>query len=806
MTITSRLFIGVAVTALLAGGAGARAQTAAPPPTTGLQEVIVTAQKRPENAQKAPLAVTSLNADTLTAAHVTGATDLSRVVPDVKVSIGGAAGDPGGATAVFTIRGLGASATGPQGSAGVAVHFDGIYSQVGVSNSEFFDLERVEVDPGPQGTLYGRSAAAGAIDVVPNKPTKRFEGEVTLEGGNYGEIRSEGFVNIPVNDQLFLRGAFQTQDHDGYLSNGYDDLDAQAFRLQALYQPNDRLSIRAYGDYLHLGGKGASDIFESGATLPYIASLAPVLNSSDPRDRSIAQYCFVNGQLTQSCNQRTDATKWSTHLDISYDLGWGVLSLIPSYSEANQNDTYANAPLPFSYYNLAPFDDHQTNFEMRLNSAASSAIKWVGGFNIYHNEVSDNVNQSVAPLAGDLPVFGAGLMHPPTGFAPGVIAVNASNDQKSEQDSYAAFGQVTYPVQSWLRVTVGGRYNYDEASYDGALTTNSQLIYYVNGPLFPPPLAGPTDITTPVTTGPLSSKVDFHAFTYRVAVDADLTPTSLVYASIGSGYKPGGLSDGASPSANSAGQLTVLGSQLTPALTAAQVAQYAPNNAFGPEKVTHYEVGSKNRFWNNRLQINDALYYDDYSNYQNGQTEVVNPLIYRVQGFIVTNAGKAEVYGNELSAKFQATPNDVLGASLNYLHATFTSYVAPGYLTPSGAAPAVNLAGKPLPNAPEWSSNLSYQHFMDLPDGSQLVGSVFSSLSDGYWTDYAESLGTHQGAFTRTTLDLTWNSASRLWKVTGFVNNLEDAVVKSFGLASAGYSQVHLDPPRTFGVSVSRRF
>jgi iron complex outermembrane receptor protein len=753
-----------------------------------LEEIVVTANKRSESAQRAPLAVTSVSASEMSAAHISGVDDLFRVVPNVQVDVGGSTGDPGGANAQFAIRGLGASATGPQGSAGVAVHFDGVFRQNGLSNGEFYDLQRVEVDPGPQGTLYGRSAAAGAVNVIPNVPTHEFGAEATIEAGNYSEVRTQAMLNLPLSEIFAVRGAFQSIRHDGYFSNGYDDENTQSGRLQALLTPNSDLSIRLYTDYTHIGGTGASLVFLDGAGIGPLQQLFPQLTSANIRDRSIAQYCLADGAIVDTCGQQVDVTKWSTHIDASYNVGWGVVTVLPAFNVQNERAYNSNAPIPLSVYANDPFDQNQTSIELRLSDPGTSQFKWVGGVNYYYNHVHDFVDQSInvlVPLAT------------PVGNIPGAVQISSIDEFTAAQKSYAAFGQMVYPVLDWLRVTAGARYNHDTASYQGDLATNSQKVYILNGPLVATP------VPTPIATGPLSSSVAFDAVTYRIALDADVGPNSIVYVSVGTGYKPGGLNDGGPTSTNTPEQLALLSAQN--GLSVAALEKLAPSQSFGPEKVTHFELGSKNRFWNNRLEINDALYYDDYKNYQNGDTQVVNPLLFQTQGFVITNAGKSRVYGNELSAKYQLTQADLLTASVNYLRAYFTSYVAPANLSASGEVPAQDYSGNVLPNAPLFSANLSYAHTFTLTDGGHVTAGLYTHLTDGYWTYFAESPGTYQPHYSTTTADLTWSSPSGRWSVSAFGKNLENKTILTFGEAAAEYTAGHLNAPRTYGASVTVR-
>jgi iron complex outermembrane recepter protein len=783
-----KFMFGSSAIALAMASSPAFAQT--PAEEGGIADIIVTAQKRVEDGQKAPLAVTVLTTDVLAAAHINGATDLQRVIPNLTAQVGGGAGDPGGGNTLFTIRGLGASASGPQGSTGVAAHFDGVYRQDGISNSEFFDLERIEVDPGPQGTLYGRSAAAGAINIISAKPklgTNEFAGSVSY--GNYNSLTTQGMANLTAGDKYAVRLAFQTQDHDGYYSNGYDALHAFSGRVQFLIKPDDAFSVRLMASFAQLRGVGQGNVFIDGPSFPLLAAVVPRAANKDLRTASISELCLVKG-VVSTCRQDAKINKTSALAEITYDFGGAVLTLLPAWNKTVRQSTNANAPLPLSYYNQSPYSNEQFNFEGRLSSPADSTLKWVVGGNYYDNKVTTFVDQFINVLVPVIPLPSPPF--PPGTSVRGVAASNAFQDQKSKQQSTAVFGQATYPITDSVRVTLGGRYNWDKSTGTQTLGNVSNVIYANTG--FGPVTPGsvlrvllPAPITTPAQTGSQS----FQAFTYRVAIDADIGPRSLVYASVGSGYKPGGLNDGGPKSS-------------TP--TTDPNFAFAPDQFFGPEKVTHFELGSKNRFSNNTVQVNAAVYYDDYKNYQNGQTQVVNPLQFGALGFVVTNAGKARIYGAELDFKWQPTPNDAIGLSVNYLNAKFTSYTAPAYLGPNGPAPTGKFDNFALPNSPEFSGNVSYQHTFNLGSAGKIVASAFSHLTEGYYVYFAQAPGTYQGSHTSTTLDLTWTSESGKFSASGFVSNVEDKDIKVFGGFTAGYTQVGLAPPRTYGGKIAVKF
>jgi iron complex outermembrane recepter protein len=585
-----------------------------------------------------------------------------------------------------------------------------------------------------------------------------------------------------------LRVAFQTQDHDGYYSNGYDALHAFSGRVQFLIKPDDRFSVRLMASFAQLRGVGSGNVFVDGPSYPALVALVPRAANPDLRQASISELCLIKGLLS-TCRQDIDIHKTSALAEINYDFGGAVLTLLPAWNKADRQSRNANAPLPLSYYDQTPYTNEQFNFEGRLSSAADSRLKWVVGANYYDNKVKTYVNQFINVIVPVIPLPTPPF--PPGTRVVGVASSNAFQDQNSKQTSTAIFGQATYPITDAIRLTLGARYNWDKSTGAQTLGNVTNAVYVNSGfaPLVGQVLQNllPAPVTTPLQTGSQS----FQAFTYRVAIDADIGPHSLVYASIGSGYKPGGLNDGGPKSS-------------TP--TTNPNFALAPDQFFGPEKVTHIELGTKNRFMSNTLQVNAVVYYDDYKNYQNGQTQVVNPLQFGSLGFVVTNAGKARIYGAELDIKWQPTPNDMFGISANYLNAKFTSYTAPAYLGPNGPTPAAVFDNFALPNSPELSGNVSYQHTFDLGKTGKLVASAFSHLTQGYYVYFAQAPGTYQKGHSSTTLDLTWTSDGGQFSASAFVSNLEDNDIKVFGGSTAGYTQVGLAAPRTYGGRLAVKF
>jgi outer membrane receptor protein involved in Fe transport len=210
-------------------------------PSQTLSDVIVTAERREASAQRTPIAMSVLSPDTLQRNGVSALSDLARIAPSVNFSFVRS-------NAVITIRGVSSRDTTEIGDPAVATSIDGFFYQRTIGlNDSVFDLERVEVLRGPQGTLYGRNATGGAINFITAKPKPEFGASVRGGFGNYNSINTEGMVNVPVTNWLAIRASFATRSHDGYRNNAPgpngDDAAAKAARIHLLFTPTDRLRV-----------------------------------------------------------------------------------------------------------------------------------------------------------------------------------------------------------------------------------------------------------------------------------------------------------------------------------------------------------------------------------------------------------------------------------------------------------------------------------------------------------------------------------------------------------------------------------
>jgi len=699
-----------------------------------LDEVVVTAQRRSENLQKTPLTISAVTGEKLESQGIKTVVDLANQVPALQITSSGA-----GAAQIF-LRGIGSTNTTEVGDPAVAYHIDGIYIARSTSvGALFYDIDRVEVLRGPQGTLYGRNATAGAINVITKQPKFDYEANGSVDVGNYGALTTSGMVNIPVSDTLAVRAAFQQSRHDGYVvalnkgpgTGGNDryDQDDKSARVQLLWKPTDVLSVRLTTDYLHQGGAGGGD-----------GTYGTTRVTGDPWTCNCSTNLYRNNKF------------FSAGGEVNWDLGFANLTYLTGYNFSRLDRSGENASTGAP--NFFKGKDHTWSHELRLGGKTGD-LTWVTG--LYRFTEDNNVDFRVFLATNSYLSF----------IQPEVTA-----------KSWAAFGQGTYAVTDRLRLTGGLRYTEDQKGRNGGT-------YLTNA-------AGA--ITSTVVLN--QADATWHALNWKVGADFDLTPDSMLYANAATGYKAGGYFDGVGA------------------------------NTYEPEKITSYEAGVKNRFLDNRLQLNASAFLYDYKDFQVSAVGVIAG-----QNATVTlNADKAKVYGLEFETNLVITENDRLDATLGWLHAEYTDFVLPlgdafannnanatvaACYTANFAAAAprsTDFSGCRMARTPEWTLNVGYQHTWALASGAKLTGRISSHYETGKNLEYHGFAQNKQDAFTKTDLNLTYASSDDRWTLQGYVRNLEDEDVRTAsspnattGLATNGNAEFYA-PPRTYGLRLGVTF
>lgn len=762
--------------------------------SNGLEEVVVTAQRTSQDFQKAGLAMDAVSADQLVEHGISTAAGLQSLVPSLTVQ------ENGGPSTIFFMRGVGNFTVNGYSDPAIAFNYDDVYLGRPTSTAGmFYDLQRVEVLKGPQGTLYGRNATGGAINVLPKIPELGvFSGYVTAGYGNYNAVDVQSAVNIPLGDKLALRAAGNIVHHDGYLSDGSSDEDSQAGRVQILAAMTPDLTVRIAADYSHTGGKGPGSSYagnfafnpSTGGYTFIPSKLGRETGLLSPASQAYRQtlYAGLPGRALTPLETGIyeDNDYYGTEGHIAWRNSLGTLTVIPAWRHAKLDNVFA---VP-AFYGYSQEDDDQTSFEARFAGNRISIFDYLLGAYYFHETVDGNYT-----------------------FAQ--QALNAYQTFGSDTTSYALFGRVTANITDNFRLIGGLRWTDDQKRFDGvANVLIDQCTVTVGGfpscptvPLLPltdspdqlpaPFIVPPPGQARPVgATGailinaptPVNTSLGKYYDTYHLGAEYDVAPHSLLYISYDTGYRSGGF-------ALSAGHET-----------------------FQPEYIDAYTVGMKNRFFNNRLQLNVEAFVWKYRNLQVNHTGIdANGN----QGQFTDNVGKSTNQGVEVSAKALATENTLLTADIQYLDASYDSFV---YNQPSTGLPPVtgcphtidpanpglydiNCSGKPSYLSPKWTINLGAQQIFPLGN-YQLIAEADTQYKSSRYVGFEYLSYEH--------VDPSWTSNAQLilqgsqdrWSVAAYVRNIENKrVVQSavfYNIASTG--TVVTSAPRTYGVRVNWKF
>ncbi|MEP7246953.1 MAG: TonB-dependent receptor, partial [Gammaproteobacteria bacterium] len=723
-----------------------------------LEEVVVTAQHRLESLQRSSLSITAIDAAKITSSNLSQPEGLSRLVPNLQVG-------------QFTysrvyLRGIGDNTATALAQSAVAMNVDGVNvarsSQIG---GNFYDVARIEVLKGPQGTLYGRNAAAGVINLITNAPGPDLGGQLAVNFGNYDLRRVQGALNIPLKENLAVRTAFNVVRRDGYLRDGYDDDRQESGRIRLGWEPADDLNLGFKLDYTHIGGMGQSSVVyptppgedawmaASGATVRsfQIAANAPPV----PADG------FVDNKYASA----------SAQLDAN--LGFAELTVIPAYRW--QQSSFFTSPA--GTLNFAEQDHvHQESVEARL-ARNTDALKLVAGA-YYFREIT-NFNQQV---------YQGVRLGATTGLS------NIYTPYHAPTEALAGFADANVSLTSRLRVLGGIRYTTEKRGLSGTSTT------FATVPIVPLCPAGAT-LPGPafrycLVTDPDNS-VSNNAVTWRGGVEVDVAQDSMAYLTVNRGFKSGGVYSGP-----------------------------APGNTYDPEFLTSFDAGIRNRFLENTLQLNLEAFYWLYQDYQ---FTFINFASNGTQALVTTNAGKARLYGANADIILTPTSADTLSLAAEYLSTRFTDFTyttpiavdAQRSCTSRGVAGSATLAngnsvpvfkfdcsGVQLARAPKWSIQGGWAHSFFLPQGAKIVAGVDALYNSSYKLDVTAVDFLTQKAFAIVNADLGYHSAGGHWSTGAWVKNISDRAVyndaRRYGVSS--FSGADIRPPRTYGVRVSYEF
>lgn len=757
----AQLITGCGIVAL-AGGAPAQE-------SGEIEEIIVTAQNRAENVQDVPIAINVIGSDEIQSAGFSDFREVERIAPQLNVT-----NDNGDIR--ITLRGVGTNSSDEAQDTSVVVNVEGEYiNRPNVLNASLFDLERVEVLRGPQGTLYGRNSTGGAVNFITRKPGDEFAGNALVSYGNYDSWSFEGGVDLPFGDVGGLRLAGIYKQNDGYFYQPNIDVDtgddeSKGVRASLRLEPTDVFRIdlaveyseRDYGvpsqAFVDLNAPGNSPgpgcsgngWVEVAPNIPETLCIPKNTNFLSGIDRE-----NYDGAIFGPSSTNQDSTAIRARL--AYDIGdAATLSYISGFRSSSETG-FLGLPVIFRGFTFLADTDTQSH-ELRLNGQAGSVIYQVGAF--YFKE----------ELNGESGFYLPGFILPFP--APGVFLTYFTRDVVSESTS--VFGQIEVPVSDAFTLVGGLRY-----------TDNKRRALYGDYPFVIAEPVRQDPATLMGTVQNLGNSED--EVTWLAGVNFTPSDDTLIYGKVTTGFKGGGFDS---------------------------VGSYAP------ETNTAFEIGQKTSFGDSgQYRINANAFLYDYTDLQ------VSVLLNTATGGQVFNAGSATIWGIELEGDFALGENDALRASINYLNAEYDELLAQfnvycvggcpitgvGDLDPT--APGVqqpNFAGNTPPFSPEFVITAGYDHMFNLANGGTITAGISTRYKTSYYTDFFNYQDGQQEAYTETDVSVEYRPESERFSIQAFARNLEDERPLTFGsYIAAGPDDIYnfqFGTPRIYGIRLGVEF
>jgi iron complex outermembrane receptor protein len=746
-------------TCLIAGGVSVwlstsalAAQTAAAGSTV-LEEVVVTAQRRSENLQDVPISVTAVSGEVLERVGISDTFDLKAVAPSLNFSTAvGGLGLP-------RIRGVGSTGQGPGVENPVATYIDGVYMSssigalVGLS-----DVEQVAVLKGPQGTLFGRNATGGLIQITTKRPSQDFQGSLQATAGNYGTTGASAYITGGLSESVATSVAFKYDDRsDGYGINtrtGNDVMtqDSYSGRAKLLWQAGDNTSLTLSGD---------------------VSSLDSASPAFRPLTRNVRGNFAQGGRrdIDSDVDPSLETEQYGGSLEIRHNFGAVELLSLSAYRDMEMKTRFdpdgttedewvgvpgANAPpvLGFQHGFVIANTEIAQQFsqEIQLLSTGEGPLQWVAGAFYMSADASYEPGRSVNAFqtAGN-PAF----FIPPGRYSDLIV--------EQTLDSYAAFAQGGYALSPATTLTAGLRYTSDKREVAGIRRT-----FEVTGQ----PIATQTPPQGILDT----FDETFSRTTWRLSLDQRFSADVMGYASYNRGFR------------SAAYVVGTIGTTLPLA-----------NRVLKPEIVDAYEVGLKSDLLDRRVRLNAAAYYYDQENVQ------VMQIVSGIQN--IYNADGAEIYGLDADLTALVSSRLTLTGGLNYTHGRYTRFTNASIAIPQAAGGnqliVGDASGRRLQNVPDWT--LSLGAFYDIPT---TVGKVSLSANlyhnDG-WAADPDNRAT-QGAYDLLDASVTWRSLSEKLSISLWGRNLTDEFYfQQLGASNFADNGVQA-APRTYGVTFGIHF
>ena len=765
------LLLAAVITSLLAYQNPAHAQ---------LEEIIVTARKREEPLQRTPISITAFTAEQLAKPGFDDLADVARFAPNVVFDQG--TGNTGGSfNSQLFIRGVGQVDFLFSSDPGVGIYIDEVYlPRVIGSILDVTDIERIEILRGPQGTLYGKNTIGGALNITSQRPGDEFGAIANLTVGSRDRIDARLSADVPIVDER-LNGRFtvSSRNQDGYVDRinqgdrATGDVNSDGFRGLLHFTPGGGWDVLLSADYTRRREEAiANELLDVRLDDPVLLLwnllVAPTYGPGSIYDSRF----LTHGSDSQATGpSHSDLDMWGVSLNASKELSDAyTLKSITAYREEDAQFGQDQDHSPFRYLETTNDNQHDAlSQELQLHGVNfGDRLEWVAGAFYMHEEGTDAFDivlggglfDSLEALPAPILPLVPGVTCPPPPGVPLPCAggpgnpFNVSLDFEAtlfddiDIDSYALYTQGTYRFTDRLSITAGGRYTWEDKTFTTMLVRNASGV---------------------VTVPEHSISNSWNAFTPRAGLEYQWTAALMTYVSAARGFKSGGFNGRAQ--------------------------SLAEIDSFDPEYVWSYEAGFKSQWLDNRLMLNLAAFYNDYSDIQLTSVRAVEGLIV----VVTENAGEARIQGMEIELAAQPFEPLVVRAGAGYLDAEYTE-LSPGA--------TVTLDSK-LVKVPEWTANLAAE--FSVPLGSDWALTVGGDLSyrDDYFNDPNNTPLLKQDAYTLLGAYMRFASSDGRWELTAFGTNLSDERYMTNGLqsyGSFGTADGTFGPPREWGLTLKAQF
>jgi iron complex outermembrane receptor protein len=728
-------------------------------------EIVVSARRRDERLIDVPVAVSAFAQRDLERLQAVDLSGLQGAAPNVNIVQG-----RGSATSAnIFIRGIGQPDALQTFDPAVGIYVDGVYlSRIQGALLGLFDVERIEVLRGPQGTLYGKNTIGGAISIVSRKPDlNTVKGEVSALYGSYDQILLNGYVSAPlVADKLALSVAGQWDKRDGLVTDPltgrrYNDRDSLTGRAILRAKPSERVELSLAGDYTRQ---------RNALTLGY--PTAPLLRTDFGgfTTQLVAPNPYGDYNFRASTSFRGDEGQrldhWGLSLTANIELS-DVFSLtsITAYRKLRP-DLYIDIDASEAELGdvFVGIDQEQFSQELQLKWESD---RFRGVVGLYY--LDETVRSHQEAYADDL-----------FGFLGTPLTFTRFIDDRQKTRSYAAFGQATYDFTEQFSVTAGLRYTHEDRDYDRFTTTASNL-----GALNNLAFSFPGSLPAPLNA---DRRASFGAWTPSLTLSYKPTSDTLLYASASRGFKSGGFNG----RANSLNDLTQVVNGQAQLVT-----------RFRPETVWTYEGGAKGSFLDGRVRLSANAFLSDYKDFQarvGGGAVAVFPVL---------NAGQLRIWGIETEAAVRPTDRWNVRASFGYLNASYREFNdgrrPPTFsCNPTGTQVVCEPAF-----APPITLTLATDYTLPLGEAGSLTFGGDARFVDAHFLSVDNRPNLREPGYWLANAYIQYDAADRRWYLRGGVKNLGDKRYRTDGqeFSSVGNIQtVYFGDPRTWNATVGFRF